>query len=121
MTTLAQGERNDISVDADGMLSMATGKSAYEQIVAAAIRTLTGELQLDVERGVPWMSTILAKKNRTEIWKHYVEKRVSDFDFVKRVKSFAAEYDAESRTVKFRIVLVSADDGDVTVEQTVFG
>lgn len=120
MTTLAQGKSNDISVGTDGLLATASGKAAYEQIVAAAIRTLTGELQLDLERGVPWMSTLLARKNRTEIWKHYVEKRVAAFDFVERVKSLAVEFDAEAHKVKFRLVLLSKDDGDVTVEQTVF-
>lgn len=121
MTTLTQGKNNDISVGADGLFATASGKTAYEQIVAAAIRTLTGELQLDLERGVPWMSTMLARKNRTEIWKHYVEKRVAEFDFVERVKSFSVDFDAEAHKVSFRLVLQSKDDGDVTVEQTVFG
>lgn len=121
MTTLAQGAKNDISVGADGLLSTVLGKNAYEQIVAAAIRTLTGELQLDLERGVPWMSTMLARKNRTEIWKHWVEKRVAEFDFVERVKSFTVDFDADAHTVKFRLVIASKDDGEVAIEQTVFG
>lgn len=121
MTTLAQDGKNDISVDGSGMLSVASGKSAYGQVVAAAIRTLTGELQLDAERGVPWMSTILAKRNRTEIWKHYVKKRVLEMDFVESVKSLDAEFDAAAHKASFRLVLVSKDDGEVTVEQTVFG
>lgn len=95
--------------------------TAYEVVVADALRTLVGELQLDLERGIPWMTTILAKRNRVAVWKHYVENRITEFDFVRRIESFNVEYDYTRNKVSFALVIVATDGRKAKIEDEVIG
>lgn len=122
ITTFSQtGKTNDITIGEDGVLNTETDMTAYEVVVADALRTLVGELQLDMERGIPWMSTILAKRNRIEIWKHYVEKRVLEFDFVRRVESFDVDFEYARNKVRFSLVIVATDGRTAKIEDEVMG
>lgn len=122
ITTFSQtGKTNDITIGEDGVMKTETDMTAYEVVVADALRTLVGELQLDMERGIPWMSTILAKRNRIEIWKHYVEKRVLEFDFVRRVESFDVDFEYARNKVRFSLVIVATDGRTAKIEDEVMG
>lgn len=122
ITTFSQTTRtHDIVLTDGGLLATETDMTAYEVVVADALRTLVGELQLDMERGIPWMTTILAKRNRVAIWKHYVEKRITEFAFVRRIESFDVEYDYTKNKVTFSIVIVATDGQKAKIEDEVIG
>ena len=122
MTTFSQNpETNDIethAVTVGGVtkryLSFNTGKQAYADIIGDAIRTVSGELQLDVNRGVPYFETVFKSVNGIDIWKNDVRKRVLEFPFVKSIDSFDVSY--ANRKLEYTMRLTT-DAGDVTVTQ----
>ena len=122
MTTFAQNpETNDIethSVTVGGVtkryLSFNTGKQAYADIIGDTIRTVSGELQLDVNRGVPYFETVFKSVNGIDIWKNDVRKRILSLSFVKSIDSFDVSY--LNWRLEYKMTLTT-DDGVVTVGQ----
>ena len=122
MTTFSQNpETNDIethTVTVGGVtkryLSFNNGKQAYADIIGDTIRTVSGELQLDVNRGVPYFETVFKSVNGIDIWKNDVRKRVLEFPFVKSIDSFDVSY--ANRRLEYTMRLTT-DAGDVTVTQ----
>ncbi len=122
MTTLAQNPAtNDIethAVTVGGVtkryLSFNTGKQAYADIIGDTIRTVSGELQLDVNRGVPYFETVFKSVNGIDIWKDDVRKRILEFPFVKSIDSFDVSY--ANRKLEYAMRLTT-DAGNVTVTQ----
>ena len=122
MTTFSQNPAtNDIethAVTVGGVtkryLSFNTGKQAYADIIGDTIRTVSGELQLDVNRGVPYFETVFKSVNGIDIWKNDVRKRVLEFPFVKSIDSFDVSY--ANRKLEYTMRLTT-DAGDVTVTQ----
>ena len=125
MTTFSQNpETNDIetrAVTVGGVtkryLSFNTGKQAYADIIGDPIRTVSGELQLDVNRGVPYFETVFKSVNGIDIWKDDVRKIMNGLSFVKSIVSFDVSWDPVSRKLNYEMV-VETDDGEVTVGQS---
>lgn len=125
MTTFAQNpETNDIethAVTVGGVtkryLSFNTGKQSYADIIGDTIRTVSGELQLDVNRGVPYFETVFKSVNGIDIWKDDVRKIMNGLSFVKSIVSFDVSWDPVSRKLNYKMV-VETDDGEVTVGQS---
>ena len=125
MTTLAQtSPANYITthlVTAGGVtkrhISFNTGKQAYADIIGDTIRTVCGELQLDVNRGVPYFETVFKSVNGIDIWKNDVRKIVNGLSFVKSIVSFDVSWDPLNRKLNYEMV-VETDEGKVTVEQS---
>lgn len=124
MTTLAQtSPANDITthlVTAGGVtkrhLSFNTGKQAYADIIGDTVRTVCGELQLDVNRGVPYFETVFDSVNGIDIWKSEVRKRVLALSFVRSIDSFSASWKPENHILSYSMT-VSTDNGTVTISQ----
>lgn len=57
---------NDLTVDANGNIGVATGAFALALNAACAIRTFAGEVWFDATQGVPYFSTILGKNPPVE-------------------------------------------------------
>ena len=125
MTTFSQNpETNDIethAVTVGGVtkhyLSFNTGKQAYADIIGDTIRTVSGELQLDVNRGVPYFETVFKSVNGIDIWKDDVRKIMNGLSFVKSIVSFDVSWDPVSRKLNYEMV-VETDEGEVTVGQS---
>lgn len=125
MTTFSQNPAtNDIethAVTVGGVtkryLSFNTGKQAYSNIIGDTVRTVCGELQLDVNRGVPYFETVFKSVNGIDIWKNDVRKIVNGLSFVKSIVSFDVSWDTVSRKLNYEMV-VETDDGEVTVGQS---
>lgn len=113
MTSLSQTSYNDIYLTSDGDFAMAEGQEAYGLILADAVRTLRGEIQLDVSIGIPYETTIWANRNRLAIWKHHVKDTIGGYPFVTAIERFDANVD-EKGTLSYEIV-IRTPDGDVTV------
>ena len=118
MTSFAQKDKAghyDIFIDEDThQIAMSSDKQAYANLISDAIRTVRGELQLDTERGIPYFSTVFDKANKVQIWKHYVEKRITDFDFVVSIVAFEYEIDYQTKTIAYTMT-IDTDLGEVTV------
>ena len=98
-------------------LSFNTGKQAYADIIGDTIRTVSGELQLDVNRGVPYFETVFKSVNGIDIWKDDVRKIMNGLSFVKSIVSFDVSWDPVSRKLNYEMV-AETDDGEVTVGQS---
>jgi len=118
MFTLAQTkDTHDIVIDADGLLSLSYDKEAYANIIADCVRTLRGELQLDVEAGIPYMETVFESIANLTQWKAAVRRKVNSLPFVSSIISFDADVigDGASKKVVFTMN-VYTDEGTVEVQ-----
>lgn len=107
-------QNNDIDIDDNGEFALVHGKDAYANIIANAVRTLTGELQLDVEAGIPWMDSVFNEIGDTSLWEHRVRDMIEAFGFVTSIDSFVSEYNFATKTLKYKIT-ISTDEGVVEV------
>ena len=98
-------------------ISFSTGKQAYANIIGDTVRTVCGELQLDVNRGVPYFETVFKSVNGIDIWKNDVRKIVNGLSFVKSIVSFDVSWNPISRKLNYEMV-VETDDGEVMVGQS---
>ena len=92
MKTFSQDSHNDIRIGSDGQFATVDGLDAYSAVIADVVRTVRGELQLDMERGVPYFETVFKSVNGIDIWKNDVRKRILELPFVKSIDSFEASY-----------------------------
>ena len=91
MKTLAQtddglGHIYDSYLDDDGDFAFNEGRRAYGDILAAAIRTLEGEMQLDTDRGIPYQRTVWESVTHENVWEIYVRRTVTEYPFVVRIE-----------------------------------
>ena len=116
MKTFAQDSHNDIRIGSDGQFATVDGLDAYSTVIADVVRTVRGELQLDMERGVPYFETVFKSINGIDIWKSEVRKRVLLLSFVRSIDSFSASWKPENRILSYSMT-VSTDNGTVTISQ----
>ena len=95
-------------------ISFSTGKESFANIIGDTVRTVCGELQLDVNRGVPYFETVFKSVNGIDIWKNDVRKIVNGLSFVKSIVSFDVSY--ANGKLEYTMHLTT-DAGDVTVTQ----
>ncbi len=113
MRTIARSANNDMFLYA-GQLAMCDGKIAYAQIIESAVLTVKGELQFDIEQGIPYFDTIFRSAKRAALWKAYVIDRVKQFSFVTSVTSFEYDIDYKNHVINYTM-RVNTDKGKVTI------
>ena len=116
MKTFAQDTQNDIRIGSDGQFATVDGLDAYSTVIADVVRTVRGELQLDIERGVPYFETVFKSVNCIDIWKYDVRKMVLALSFVRSIDSFSASWKPENHILSYSMT-VSTDNGTVTISQ----
>ena len=116
MKTFSQDSHNDIRIGSDGQFATVDGLDAYSTVIADVVRTVRGELQLDIERGVPYFDTVFKSVNGIDIWKNDVRKRVLALSFVRSIDSFSASWKPENHILSYSMT-VSTDNGTVTISQ----
>lgn len=117
MKTLAVTKSfNDLYMDSKtNSLAIHTGKEAYADIINAAIRTIRGEMQLNIEGGIPYMETVFDNPSRVVIWKTEVEEKIESFDFVNAITDFTYDIDYDNHTLHYKATIETID-GEVTIE-----
>lgn len=119
MKTIDRNGSNDIFLSADGQFQMCDGKKCKALILEAAILTLTGELQLDTEQGIPYFSTVFAHSGKIKEWADSVQMRVSEFPWVKNIPSFTYDFNYRTEMLQYSME-VEVDEGVVLIANTVF-
>lgn len=114
--TIAVNGENDIYL-VNGDIATADGSEARTQIISAALRTRRGELQLDIERGIPYFETIFQSgdKSRIQLWEAFVRKTVNEFDFVKSIKSFEYDVNYQTGTITYTLIAESIDGDEIVI------
>lgn len=96
---------NDIGVDAYGNIAMAKNDKAVRDIVDALVKTHKGELQLAIDRGIPYDSTVFVHKKFLPIWEAEVRDAVKSCEGVTGIESF--EYTLEGDELHYTIVITT--------------
>lgn len=116
MKTIAQNQTNNDLLIEDGNFVFAYEKDACAHIIAAIVRTLEGELQLDIEAGIPYERTIWTSIKNIPLWKHYVTQAVSKLPFVSEITSFTTELTG-GNILSYELNITLTTDETVTVRQ----
>lgn len=106
------GHVYDIYLTDAGDFAFRSDREAYGNIIADAIRTLEGELQLNVEGGIPYQRTIWKSVSELNIWEIYVRDAVNALSFVSGIDDFIVNVDGSH--LDYTLV-VSTDAGAVEV------
>lgn len=114
MKVFTQDKNNDICM-INNSLSFAKSKDAYGMIIADAIRTLTGEIQLDISLGIPYVNTVFESLALEPVWRTFVDERIRAFPFVEGVNRFTTSYNTDTKTLSYSIT-VKTVDGEVVLE-----
>ena len=93
ISTIARDKNCDIYLNNHGQLAMVYGREAYAQIVNAKMRTSLGEMQLAMQKGIPYFQTIFANRSYLPVWQNEVEKMILELPFVSKISSFDCNYD----------------------------
>lgn len=110
--TLAKDENCDLFVDANGNIAIAVGIDAYAQIVNSKMRTVLGELPMDVNGGLPYFQTIFKDSSMVDVFEAEAIKMLEGIDFVSSVKSFTCEVRGD---VLYYTAEIVTDKGAMTV------
>ena len=92
-------ETCDMYLDAYGNIALVSGKEAYAQIINAKMRTVVGEIQLNMRKGLPYFETIFENSTLLRVWESEAIKMLEALSFVIEVESFVCN--VEGTTVKY--------------------
>lgn len=98
---------------------MVSGRIAYAQILCAAIKTVKGELQLNINEGIPFFETIFQNSRYLYLWEAKVKSRILSFDFVLSINSFVTDIDYKNHVLYYKTV-ISTDEGNVEISDINF-
>lgn len=110
--TIARDENYDLFVDSHKNIALVYGKDAYAQIVNAKMRTILGEMPLDVNGGLPYFQTIFKDANLLNVFESEVIKMLQSLDFVTEVKSF--DCNVEDGVLYYTAEIIT-DNGEMNV------
>lgn len=112
VTTIARDENCDLYLDDNGAIATIEGADACAQIISAKMRTSLGEMQLNMQNGVPYFQTVFVDKSFIPIWQDQVIKMLEAIDFVTEVSSFDCNTDGDMLKYTAEI---KTDNGTVTI------
>lgn len=107
--------KNDIYV-VNGQLAVSSGLEAYKQVLAAAVLTVSGELPLDADAGVPYFGSVFLSAREVSIWEAAVRETALSLPFVSSIASFTYAIDPGKKTLSY-VLVVETDAGTVAVNQ----
>lgn len=113
MRVIQTDKNNDIYL-VDGHIAMAQDKQAVAQIVDNVLRTQRGELSYDVERGIPYLETVLGDNPDVDLWSSYMLGALNGISYINKVISFVPQVDNQTNTLTF-ISRLSTIYGDITI------
>lgn len=108
---MSQTSVQDISLNKHGDFTILEGKKAYGLVLADAVRTVKGEIQIDSSIGLPYVST--AWENKKKEYVHYLKTLIMSYEFVLAIKKLDVEI-ASGGTLKYDIT-VETKDGNIDV------
>ena len=91
-TLAREPETNDLFLDTNGNIALAFGKDAYEQIVNAKMKTVSGEVPFNLRLGLPYFDTVFKSASNIEIWRSEAIRMLKGISFVDDVLSFDCNF-----------------------------
>lgn len=111
-TIATHSTTNDIMLDGLNNLAFKQDASALANIVLNRAQTSTGELQYDINAGIPYFTTVFSSPPDLQMFAAFVKADAASIPGVESVRAFAMERDRE--TLVFRLEL-STIFGDLTI------
>lgn len=111
MKTMTQTNVQDISLNKYGDFTMLEGKKAYGIVLADAVRTVKGEIQIDSSIGLPYVST--AWENKKKEYVHYLKTLILSYEFVLEITKLEVEI-TSGGTLSYMIT-VETKDGSINL------
>lgn len=110
MRTLAENSNNDLFLGSDNNLDILTDLDATLQSCKSAIETQRGELQYDVNRGVPTSQTIWNGIPNEQRFRFYCLEAVRGVPGVEKITQFDIEIRAKELVYTMTIVTIFGTD-----------
>lgn len=114
MITIKTDENNDMFLDENNNLAMfnditdnASNLGALLNVVKNVVQTHRYEIQLDMNKGIPYMSTIFDNGAYLSLWKSYMVEEISNVENVNYIESFTTEYDPSKYTLSYKCFINS--------------
>lgn len=111
MKSIALNSQNDIYT-VNGNLQIATGKDAIASACQTAIRTLRGELQYNVDFGIPYFDVLYTSAPNLDMFRHYILSTAQDTDGVNAIKSL--DFQINGEVLKYELV-IKTGEGEATI------
>lgn len=88
ISTIAINSNNDIYLDGNNNIAMKEDINAIADIVLNKVRTNLGELQFNIDLGIPYFTTIFTSTPNFDLWQKFVEDSALSLDNVTEIVDF---------------------------------
>lgn len=102
-----QTSENDLQVDAFGNLLMTNDLIALLNVIRCAVQTNMGELQYNVNKGVPHLQTIFSNPSLEQVWKSYLQSTIEAIDGVISVQFIETEFDHQKSILTYTTSIIT--------------
>ena len=110
--------KNDIWFE-NGGFAMCSGKEAYAQTIEAVILTVYGEIQVDIEYGIPYFSSIWTSSRAQNRWAIAVRSAVNELSFVESIDDFTYSLDPKTHIFNYSLTVTTTEGTTVVVNSAV--
>ena len=97
----------------EGQVALCEGKARHAEVLASVMRTVRGEIELDIEEGLPFFSTVFGYR-QAEAMAIEIESRARQLDFVKEIRDFRWSVNDQKGTFSYKLTVLT-EDGEVTI------
>lgn len=88
ISTIAINSNNDIYLDGNNNIAMKKDINAIADIVLNKVRTNLGELQFNIDLGIPYFTTIFTSTPNFDLWQKFVEDSTLSLNNVTEIVDF---------------------------------
>ena len=110
---------NDVCLDANNNLCMTSGLDATMNVLKNVVRVNTGELQYNVNKGVPYFQTIFSDKSLLYLWASYLSIAIENTQNVISINNIDFEYDEAESKISYTAEILTTDGVGVLNERFV--
>lgn len=110
---------NDICLDGNNNLCMISGLDATMNVLKNVVRVNTGELQYNINKGVPYFQTIFTDKSLLYLWASYLSVAIENTENVQSINNMDFEYDEAESKISYTAEILTTDGVGVLNERFV--
>jgi hypothetical protein len=103
---------NDLSLDENGNITMSSDLEALKYVIENVVKTQMGELQLNINKGIPYFQTIFSHQTNVPYWKVYMVDAIENVDGVISCEYFNIDIDNEKNLLTY-VASIKTEFGDI--------
>ena len=104
---------NDLYLDQMGNIAMSNSDiEALKNVIENVVKTQMGELQLNINKGVPYFQTIFSHQTNVPYWKVYMIDAIENVEGVISCEYFNIDIDNEKNLLTY-IASIKTEFGDI--------